>query len=135
METSTAALLFSGLATMIVIIIAWMLMMVVEWVWLKPKKVEKWLRQQGFSGNSYRFLHGDMKDMSAMRKQAKEKPISSADSQHHHNIVPRILPFNHHIITIYGMFELCLLHYKVITLSNDLILSIYLYNVIELISS
>ncbi|TXG68827.1 hypothetical protein EZV62_003762 [Acer yangbiense] len=101
METSTAALLFSGLATMIVIIVAWILMMVVEWVWLKPKKVEKWLRQQGFSGNSYRFLHGDMKDMSAMRKQATAKPISSADSHHHHNIVPRILPFNHHIITIY----------------------------------
>ncbi|KAK4837058.1 hypothetical protein QYF36_002491 [Acer negundo] len=102
METSTAALLISGLATMIVIIIAWMLKMVAEWVWLKPKKVEKWLRQQGFSGNSYRFLHGDMKDMAAMRKQATAKPISSADSHHHHNIMPRILPFNHHIITVYG---------------------------------
>ncbi|KAK0597235.1 hypothetical protein LWI29_023237 [Acer saccharum] len=103
METSTAALLFSGLGTAIVIVIAWILMMVVEWVWLKPKKVEKWLRQQGFSGNSYRFLHGDMKDMSAMRIQATAKPISSgADSHGHHNIVPRILPFNHHIITVYG---------------------------------
>ncbi|KAK2654637.1 hypothetical protein Ddye_014493 [Dipteronia dyeriana] len=108
METSTAAL-FSGLATMIVIVIAWMLMMVVEWVWLKPKKLEKWLRQEGFSGNSYRFLRGDMKDIAAMRKQVTAKPISSADSHRHHNIVPRILPFNHHIIIIYGSFELCLL--------------------------
>ena len=104
MEISTASLLLSGLGTAIVIVIAWMLMMVVEWVWLKPKKVEKWLRQQGFSGNSYRFLHGDMKDMAAMRVQATAKPISSADSHHHHNIVPRILPFNHHIITIYGTY-------------------------------
>ncbi|KAK1583570.1 hypothetical protein Q3G72_025111 [Acer saccharum] len=26
---------------------------VVNWVWLRPKKMEKYLRQQGLSGNSY----------------------------------------------------------------------------------
>ncbi|KAL5804845.1 hypothetical protein ACOSQ3_031647 [Xanthoceras sorbifolium] len=93
--TSTSFL--SGFTT---IVIAWLFMMVVEWVWLKPKKLEKWLRQQGFSGNSYRLFHGDMKEMSAMRKEATAKPINLSDS--HHNIVPRILPFVHHIITKYG---------------------------------
>ncbi|KAL5736634.1 hypothetical protein ACOSQ2_031422 [Xanthoceras sorbifolium] len=93
--TSTSFL--SGFTT---IVIAWLFMMVVEWVWLKPKKLEKWLRQQGFSGNSYRLFHGDMKEMLAMRKDATTKPINLSDS--HHNIVPRILPFDHHIITKYG---------------------------------
>ena len=96
--TSTTAFLSS----LVTIAIAWMLMRIVNWVWLKPKKLEKWLRQQGFSGNSYRLFHGDMKEMLAMRKQATiSKPINPSDS-YVHNIVPRILPFQHHINTIYG---------------------------------
>ncbi|KAK1584338.1 hypothetical protein Q3G72_017290 [Acer saccharum] len=99
MEITSTTAFISSLVT---IAIAWMLMSVVNWVWLKPKKLEKWLRQQGFSGNSYRLFHGDMKDMSEMRKQAKiSKPINLSDS-YVHNIVPRILPFQHHINTIYG---------------------------------
>ena len=99
MEITSTTAFISSLVT---IAIAWMLMSVVNWVWLKPKKLEKWLRQQGFSGNSYRLFHGDMKDMSEMRKQAKiSKPINLSDSNVH-NIVPRILPFQHHINTIYG---------------------------------
>ncbi|KAK1572915.1 hypothetical protein Q3G72_015371 [Acer saccharum] len=96
--TSTTAFLSS----LVTIAIAWMLMRVLNWVWLRPKKLEKFLRQQGFSGNSYRLFHGDMKEMLAMRKQSTvSKPINLSDSQVH-NIVPRILPFQHHINTIYG---------------------------------
>ncbi|KAK1572910.1 hypothetical protein Q3G72_001028 [Acer saccharum] len=96
--TSTTAFLSS----LVTIAIAWMLMRVLNWVWLRPKKLEKFLRQQGFSGNSYRLFHGDMKDMSEMRKQVTiSKPINLSDS-YVHNIVPRILPFQHHINTIYG---------------------------------
>ncbi|KAK1573087.1 hypothetical protein Q3G72_009706 [Acer saccharum] len=95
--TSTTAFLSS----LVTIAIAWMLMRVLNWVWLRPKKLEKFLRQQGFSGNSYRLFHGDMKDMSEMRKQVTiSKPINLSDS-YVHNIVPRILPFQHHINTIY----------------------------------
>ncbi|KAK3198531.1 hypothetical protein Dsin_021946 [Dipteronia sinensis] len=95
MEITSTAALFSGLGT---IAIAWMLMRVVNWVWLKSKKLEKFLRQQGFSGNSYRLFHGDMKEIT---KQASTKAINISDSQVH-NIVPCVLPFNHHINTIYG---------------------------------
>ncbi|KAK3198559.1 hypothetical protein Dsin_021974 [Dipteronia sinensis] len=95
MEITSTTALFSGLGT---IAIAWMLMRVVNWVWLKPKKLEKFLRQQGFSGNSYRLFHGDMKEIT---KQASTKAINISDFQVH-NIVPRVLPFNHHINTIYG---------------------------------
>lgn len=72
--------------------------MILNWVWLKPKKLEKLLRQQGFSGNSYRIFHGDMKDMYRMMKEARAKPINLSD-----DIAPRIMPFDHHIIQKYGM--------------------------------
>uniref|UniRef100_A0A0D3DWW4 Uncharacterized protein n=1 Tax=Brassica oleracea var. oleracea TaxID=109376 RepID=A0A0D3DWW4_BRAOL len=34
----------------------------VNWVWLRPKRLEKYLKKQGFSGNSYRILMGDMRE-------------------------------------------------------------------------
>ncbi|KAK1582082.1 hypothetical protein Q3G72_011686 [Acer saccharum] len=70
---------------------------VVNWVWLRPKKMEKYLRQQGLSGNSYRFLYGDLKDYSIMSKQAKSTPINLT-----HDISPRVLPFNHKLLHNYG---------------------------------
>ncbi|KAL9432988.1 hypothetical protein AB3S75_027904 [Citrus x aurantiifolia] len=72
----------------------WMLL---NWVWLKPKKLEKFLRDQGFSGNSYKVFHGDMKELAQTTKEAKSRPISLSD-----DIARRILPFHHHIITNFG---------------------------------
>ncbi|CAB4277173.1 unnamed protein product [Prunus armeniaca] len=56
---------------------------VVNWVWLKPKKLERYLRQQGLSGNSYRLLTGDLTDNSKMTKEALSKPMEFS-----HDIVP-----------------------------------------------
>ncbi|KAH9779473.1 cytochrome P450 72A15 [Citrus sinensis] len=84
----------SALATIILAYCAWKIL---NWAWLKPKKLENFLRQQGFSGNSYKIFHGDTKDMSMMLKEAKARPISLSD-----DIVPRILPYHHHIISKYG---------------------------------
>lgn len=75
---------------------AWMLL---NWAWLKPKKLENLLRRQGFSGNSYKLFYGDMKEMSMILKEARAKPISLSD-----DIAQRILPFDHHIIKKFGMF-------------------------------
>ncbi|KAG5235301.1 cytochrome P450 [Salix suchowensis] len=35
---------------------------VLNWVWFRPKRVERCLRQQGFAGKPYRFLVGDWKE-------------------------------------------------------------------------
>ncbi|KAH6780833.1 cytochrome P450 [Perilla frutescens var. hirtella] len=70
---------------------------ILNWVWIRPKKIEKQLRAQGLTGNPYRLLYGDTNDMAAMIKEAKSTPIKLSD-----DIVPRVLPLHHHIIKKYG---------------------------------
>ncbi|GLU17750.1 hypothetical protein SLE2022_341060 [Rubroshorea leprosula] len=69
----------------------------VNWVWLRPKKLERDLRQRGFAGNSYRFLYGDMKENAMMIKEAKSRPINLTD-----DILPRVIPFVYHTVKKYG---------------------------------
>ncbi|XP_052292331.1 cytochrome P450 CYP72A219-like isoform X2 [Citrus sinensis] len=73
------------------------LVMRLNWLWLKPKKLEKFIRDQGFSGNSYKVLLGDMRELAKTTKDAESKPIGLSD-----DIAQPILPFHHHIITNYG---------------------------------
>ncbi|GJU69170.1 hypothetical protein Tco_1255429, partial [Tanacetum coccineum] len=60
-------------AIVLVAIYAWRFL---NWVWLKPKKMEKFLRDQGLKGTSYKFLYGDVKDMVKMITEAYKKPIN-----------------------------------------------------------
>ncbi|KAJ4726548.1 Cytochrome P450 [Melia azedarach] len=86
-----------SLAFLTIIIVAICTWKLLNWVWLKPKKLEKYLIQKGFSGNSYKLFHGDTKEISSMTKQAMSRPISLSD-----NIASRVLPFQYHIISKYG---------------------------------
>ncbi|KAK6142260.1 hypothetical protein DH2020_022608 [Rehmannia glutinosa] len=58
-----------------------------NWALFRPRKLEKCLRQQGFTGNSYRFIW-DTRELSMMTNQAKSKPIILSNE-----IVPRVIPF------------------------------------------
>ncbi|KAJ0725304.1 putative secologanin synthase [Helianthus annuus] len=66
-------------------------------LWLKPKKIEKFLRDQGLKGTPYRFLYGDLKDMMQMMIEAKTKPMSLT-----HDIAPRTSPFFHKSLATLG---------------------------------
>ena len=70
---------------------------VLNWVWLRPRKMQKCLRKQGFDGNSYRLLYGDSKDNSGMIRNALSKPINLSD-----DVVQRASPFIHHTVEKYG---------------------------------
>ncbi|XP_076935974.1 cytochrome P450 CYP72A219-like [Bidens hawaiensis] len=70
---------------------------ILNWVWFKPKKIEKFLRDQGLKGTPYKFLYGDLKEMTQMTNEAKSKPMNLT-----HNIAPRVLPFFHKSITTHG---------------------------------
>ncbi|KAM3396003.1 cytochrome [Capsicum galapagoense] len=71
---------------------------VLNWVWFRPKKLEKLLRKQGLKGNSYRILYGDLKDSSRMIEEANSKPMNLSD----HDIAPRMVPFFLETIKKYG---------------------------------
>ncbi|KAK7839988.1 cytochrome p450 cyp72a219 [Quercus suber] len=81
------------------VIMTTLLCMILNWVWLRPKYLERCLRKQGLVGNSYRLFFGDTKDGSMMIKQACSKPIELSD-----DIVPRVLPFEHHTVKHYATF-------------------------------
>ncbi|KAK1401744.1 Cytochrome P450, family 72, subfamily A, polypeptide 15 [Heracleum sosnowskyi] len=84
-------------AAIVAIAFAALAWMALNWLWLRPKKLEKQLRQQGFQGNSYRFWFGDKKEEESMLTEARSKPIPL-----HHDIAPRILPFLHKHVSSYG---------------------------------
>ncbi|KAM3747751.1 hypothetical protein ACB098_05G058100 [Castanea mollissima] len=80
----------------VVVLITWA-WRVLNGLWLRPKKLEKCLREQGLNGNSYRLFFGDVKEICKMTSQAKSKPINFT-----HDIAPRVLPFVHQVVTNYG---------------------------------
>ncbi|KAI3516927.1 hypothetical protein L1887_16081 [Cichorium endivia] len=92
METS-AVLCVLGVAA----ILALYVWRISNWLWFKPKKIEKFLRDQGLKGSSYTFLFGDLKEMVQMTTEAKSKPMNLT-----HDIAPRVLPFIHKSIATYG---------------------------------
>ncbi|KAL9236499.1 hypothetical protein vseg_011162 [Gypsophila vaccaria] len=79
----------------LIVICAWKLL---NWAWLKPRKLERKLREQGLNGNSYRPLYGDLKELVAMRDEAKLKPIPFT-----HDFVTRVLTFHHQHVAKHGL--------------------------------
>ncbi|KAL3502813.1 hypothetical protein ACH5RR_037262 [Cinchona calisaya] len=86
--------LVAVLSTTFLVIYSWR---VLNWAWFKPKTLEKCLKQQGFRGNSYKLLFGDIKETVKMTQEAKSKPINFTNE-----IIPRVLPFIHKTIKTYG---------------------------------
>lgn len=90
----------NSIAAAFCIIFFVMLWRVLNWVWLKPKKLEKRLREEGFKGDSYRFVYGGLRDVSAMIKEAISKPLSLSD-----DFVPRVIPHLLHTINKHGIYQ------------------------------
>lgn len=83
----------------VVIILVILGLKILNWIWLRPKRLEKILRRQGFAGNSYRILYGDLNDRAAMRDQAISKPMNFSN-----DIAPRVIPSVLHTIHNYGNY-------------------------------
>ncbi|KAJ4726551.1 Cytochrome P450 [Melia azedarach] len=93
MELSVKSIAFT-IVLLTVITWAWKLL---NWIWLTPKKLERHLRQQGFSGNSYKFPLGDVKEISRLFKEAESKPINFQD-----DTAIRLMPEIHKVVQDYG---------------------------------
>ncbi|KAI4326005.1 hypothetical protein MLD38_031363 [Melastoma candidum] len=93
----STSMLVAVVAAAVSVLTVTCLWMTAEWVWLKPKRAERLLRRQGFVGNPYRLLSGDLKETGRMLVQASSRPIGLDDE-----ILPRIVPFVHRTIKNYG---------------------------------
>ncbi|CAN4124436.1 unnamed protein product [Withania somnifera] len=96
------------------VILITLLWRVVNWVWFRPKKLEKFLKNQGLKGNYYRILYGDTKDFSGMIKEVNSKPMTLSD-----DIATRLLPFFLHTIKKYGKNSFIWLGPKPLVLVTD----------------
>ncbi|KAH9625025.1 hypothetical protein KSS87_017320 [Heliosperma pusillum] len=65
--------------------------------WLKPKKIEKLLRQQGLNGNSYKLFVGDVMEIYKESTTAFQQPISFSTDH-----LPRITGFFYKSIQKHG---------------------------------
>ncbi|GKC43682.1 hypothetical protein Tco_1061404, partial [Tanacetum coccineum] len=61
------------IAVVVVLKLGWKLL---NCAWLMPKKLEKLLREQGYKGNSYKPITGDIMELAKVAKEARSKPMS-----------------------------------------------------------
>ncbi|KAL4577853.1 hypothetical protein LXL04_013967 [Taraxacum kok-saghyz] len=94
MDTVTNTVVIS--CAIAVVLCAWK---VVNILWVRPKKLEKYLRNQGVGGNKYKLFFGDMKEFSSMFKESKSKPISLDDDG---GVLPRAAAFTHYSLQKHG---------------------------------
>ncbi|KAK6132444.1 hypothetical protein DH2020_033821 [Rehmannia glutinosa] len=69
-----------------------------NWLWFKPRKMEKLLREQGLNGNPYRPFLGDLKDLIRVKNATQQRSIKlmSDDTLQH------IFTYFHQTVTKYG---------------------------------
>lgn len=98
MEEQTILSIGISLVCVVLVSVSWGIL---DWVWFKPKRLEKRLRNQGFNGNSYRLLYGDTNERARMTMESRLNPMPNLSN----DFLPHSLAFFHHIITKYGMYN------------------------------
>lgn len=74
----------------------------INWVWLRPKRLERALRAQGLQGNPYKLLVGDTREMISVLMQAAKSQQSKSSLSDDKDVAPHITTFNHHIVHKFG---------------------------------
>ncbi|XP_061340191.1 cytochrome P450 72A68-like [Gastrolobium bilobum] len=93
---ATWATTSAGIIITVIVAVIWAWRML-NWFWLRPKRLERLLREQGLKGNPYRVLVGDLMDIRKMQKEVMSKPINLSD-----DIVPRAFSHVQHSVNKHG---------------------------------
>ncbi|XP_068667003.1 cytochrome P450 CYP72A616-like [Aristolochia californica] len=72
-----------------------------NFIWLKPAKIERILKHQGITGPPYKLLFGNLKESQILIDEALSKPINRS-----HQIVKRLEPFISEVHKTYGKIAL-----------------------------
>lgn len=67
-------------------------------LWWTPTRIQRLMSVQGIKGPSYRFIHGNTKQISALRKESMTRPLVGLS----HNILPKVSPHVDSWIGVYG---------------------------------
>ncbi|KAL4310866.1 hypothetical protein GQ457_01G033100 [Hibiscus cannabinus] len=67
-----------------------------DYLWI-PLRIQYVMNSQGIEGTPYRFIHGNNKEFTEMRKEAFSKPLALKDY-----IFPRVQPHIYTWINTYG---------------------------------
>ncbi|CAH2053700.1 unnamed protein product [Thlaspi arvense] len=86
-----------SVASLAIAVVLWWIWRTVEWVWLKPKMLESFLRRQGLVGTSYTPLVGDVRRTFRMLKEARSKPTKPTD-----DLISLVMPYSFHMLNTYG---------------------------------
>ncbi|XXG61834.1 hypothetical protein AAC387_Pa05g0341 [Persea americana] len=92
--------LFLSLAISGVLILSWILRFFYAF-WWRPKKLGKYLRDQGINGPPYRLVVGNIMEDTRLRNEAKLRPMDLS-----HAIMPRVIPFLYQTFKSYGKISM-----------------------------
>ncbi|XP_047951483.1 cytochrome P450 CYP72A219-like [Salvia hispanica] len=92
MELFTCSILIS--CALVSILYIWRIL---NWVWFTPKSIERRLRSQGFTGNPYRMMTGDLKEIAVLAKNAQSRSMEFTN-----DIMPRVYFVFHRAFQKFG---------------------------------
>ena len=78
-----------------------------EWVWVKPKMLESYLRKQGLVGTRYTPLVGDVRRSFSMLKEARSRPMKPTD-----DLISLVMPYSFQMLNTYGRYVFLGLDYR-----------------------
>ncbi|KAL0717212.1 hypothetical protein Bca4012_066534 [Brassica carinata] len=85
------------LTSLAMVVVLWWLWRIVEWVWVKPKMLESYLRKQGLLGTRYTPLVGDVRRTFSMLKEARSRPMKPTD-----DLISLVMPYSFQMLNTYG---------------------------------
>ncbi|OMO72108.1 Cytochrome P450 [Corchorus olitorius] len=94
MAANLTVLLTGSLCLYLVIV----LIKILHKYWWTPLRIQRAMNLQGIKGPRYRFIHGNNKENSKMRKEALSKPMATLS----HDILPRVNAHVYARVNLYG---------------------------------